>query len=490
MKIIDIAICIDNIDPKGMGRIRCVRYSDYVSEKEGAYTYIKWSEIDPFIAIPFLPININYIPEIGQAIKIINYDTDKETVNQEYISGPFTTSFDFNNQKFTNQLENTTYGSTFRKKQNIINSNGDFINNKSNNLLAKNTDFAIYGKFGNDIIFTKNGLNLRAGKIDTSVYNNKQNSISPNLSENIASVHLKKYESTLELSDIVSETSITESAMLNYVIEYELETLTNPTKILFYIYKVIKKDDVFKTDIFNVNTDLIGNCQLINNEPITIDINSSKFITIGGYNTSQVVSLIRNKLFELYDIGIPKNLILDLTPFYFRPSKKLLNLIPNSNAELQLKNDILNNVNLLRIGPNNGLIWSKNETSPPSVNSQLIDYKLKVVSKTPQTFSSITSDKIYLLSSKANKNTINFNVLNKYEYTQEDYLKLIDVNTFSLVRGENLIEILKAMLRVLFNHRHNLTKPMVKIGYDEYDSLIELIKTMENDLLNNSIKIN
>ena len=157
---------------------------------------------------------------------------------------------------------------------------------------------------------------------------------------------------------------------------------------------------------------------------------------------------------------------------------------------MQLKNDILNNVNLLRIGPNNGLIWSKNETSPPSVNSQLIDYKLKVVSKTPQTFSSITSDKVYLLSSKANKNTINFNVLNKYEYTQEDYLKLIDVNTFSLVRGENLIEILKAMLRVLFNHRHNLTKPMVKIGYDEYDSLIELIKTMENDLLNNSIKIN
>jgi hypothetical protein len=115
MKIIDIAICIDNIDPKGMGRIRCVRYSDYVSEKEGAYNYNKWSEIDPFIAIPFLPTNINFIPEIGQAIKILNYDTDKELVNQEYIVGPFTTSFNFNTQKFTNQLENTTYGSTYRK---------------------------------------------------------------------------------------------------------------------------------------------------------------------------------------------------------------------------------------------------------------------------------------------------------------------------------------------------------------------------------------
>jgi hypothetical protein len=490
MKIIDIAICIDNIDPKGMGRIRCVRYSDYVSEKEGAYTYIKWSEIDPFIAIPFLPININFIPEIGQAIKIINYDTDKETINQEYISGPFTTSFDFNSQKFTNQLENTTYGSTYRKTQNIINSNGEFINNKSNNFLAKNNDFAIYGKFGTDIIFTKNGINLRAGKIDSSIYTNKKNLISPDLSENIANIHLKKYENTLELSDIVTESSITQSALLNYIFEYELDTLTNPTKILFYIYKVIRKDEIFNTDIFNINTELNNNCQLINNEPIIIDINSNKFITIGGYNTSQVVTLIRSKLFELYDIGIPKNLILDLTPFYFRPSKKFLNFTPINNDELQLKNNILNNINLLRIGPNNGLIWSKNETSPPSVNSQLIDYKLKVVSKSPQTFSSITSDKIFFLSSKANNNTINFNALNKYEYNQDDYLKSIDVNSFSLVRGENLIEILKAMLKVLFNHRHNLTKPMVKIGYDEYDSLIELIKTMENDLLNNSIKIN
>ncbi len=30
MKIIDIGVCIDNNDPKGMGRIRCVDYDDYV----------------------------------------------------------------------------------------------------------------------------------------------------------------------------------------------------------------------------------------------------------------------------------------------------------------------------------------------------------------------------------------------------------------------------------------------------------------------------
>ena len=40
-KIIDIAICVDNVDPKGIGRIRCVRYNDYVGEKEGALKYEK-----------------------------------------------------------------------------------------------------------------------------------------------------------------------------------------------------------------------------------------------------------------------------------------------------------------------------------------------------------------------------------------------------------------------------------------------------------------
>jgi hypothetical protein len=94
MKIIDIGICIDNVDPKGLGRIRCVRYSDYVGSKEKALKkYEPWSKNDLFVALPFLPTNINFIPEIEQLVKIINYNTRKINVNQEYIAGPFTTMF-------------------------------------------------------------------------------------------------------------------------------------------------------------------------------------------------------------------------------------------------------------------------------------------------------------------------------------------------------------------------------------------------------------
>ena len=72
MKIIDIAICVDNFDPKGLGRIRCVRYATWVGQQEKALDYTAWSDDDLFTAIPFLPININFIPEKGQTVKIVN----------------------------------------------------------------------------------------------------------------------------------------------------------------------------------------------------------------------------------------------------------------------------------------------------------------------------------------------------------------------------------------------------------------------------------
>jgi len=165
MKIIDIGICIDNVDPKGLGRIRCVRYSDYVGEKEKALTYEAWSKNDLFVAIPFLPTNINFIPEINQAVKILNYNTEKSNTNQEYIAGPFTTMFDFNSQTFSQQIDNTTYGNANKERDNIVDKNDNYIDKRTESSFAKKTDYGVYGKYGSDIIFTENGLQLRGGKL-------------------------------------------------------------------------------------------------------------------------------------------------------------------------------------------------------------------------------------------------------------------------------------------------------------------------------------
>ena len=141
MKIIDIAVCIDNMDPENLGRIRCIRYSSYTGQVERAMNYEAWDDKDLFTALPFLPNNINFIPEIGQTVKIINYNTDKESSNTEYIAGPFTTRHDFNSQTHSVQIERTTYGNAAKHGKKIIDANGNFTDEKSRGV------FEVYLRF-------------------------------------------------------------------------------------------------------------------------------------------------------------------------------------------------------------------------------------------------------------------------------------------------------------------------------------------------------
>ena len=80
--------------------------------------------------------------------------------------------------------------------------------------------------------------------------------------------------------------------------------------------------------------------------------------------------------------------------------------------------------------------------------------------------------------------------LDLYSLTQEDYVKKISPNTYSLVRGENLVKLLRAIIKVLITHRHNPTEQFVQNGYDDFETLKKLVLTMENDVLNNSIRLN
>ena len=51
MKIIDIAICTDNMDPKGLNRIRVIRYSEYnVGEKDQIKCF-NYSNMQPMFKI-------------------------------------------------------------------------------------------------------------------------------------------------------------------------------------------------------------------------------------------------------------------------------------------------------------------------------------------------------------------------------------------------------------------------------------------------------
>lgn len=500
MKIIDLAICVNNIDPTGIGRIRAIRYNDYIGEKEKAVDYEEWSDKDPFVCLPFLPSNINFIPETGQSVKIINYNNEKETVNQEYIAGPFGTMYDFNAQTFSQQIENTTYGVAVKHRPNMRNSTGQFINAKSENTFAKESDYAVYGKNGSDVLFTENGLQLRGGKLlskeAASVVNRNTMLSSPIMAKKSARLYLKKFPKKMVLTKKETNSETLDTKSIKTIVEYEVNSLSNPTLVKFYFYNVVKDNgQTYKTNYFTENTPLNTSAvKLINTDNTT----TTPTHTVTISSIGDAYKEIRDVIYSTHEKGLSEISPLyssdDLHPLYFRPSTNFKNLIPANQTQLDNKNTILSKVKVMRVGPSSGLIWSVTSSKPTVSKNKKVEDILKIENNSPeQTFATVTSDKIYFLSTDTNETdkTINFNQLDQYDFLQEDYIKSIDPNTFSTVRGENLIKVLKSIVSVLFTHAHNINKPIA--GQPEYPQgkeLLKLVETLENDILNNSIRIN
>jgi hypothetical protein len=505
MKIIELGICLDNIDPKGLGRIRCIRYNDYISGKEKALKYEPWSKDDPFMASPFLPTNINFIPENGQAVKIINYNPNKETVNQEYIAGPFTTTYDYNGQTYSQQISNTTYGIFVQDKPDIRDKTGTY-RSRTENSFADEKDYAIYGKFGSDILFTENGLQLRGGKLlskEAASVKDRQTLINePIFAKKSANLYLKKFPKKLELKERVATNRNYEIKNLNYIVEYEIDNLNptelNPATVKIFVYKVLSEfGNVFKTDFFNISTESPGGVlQLVNED------NSSSAPTFTETVTDIVDASkqVRSVIFDIHDLNMseinPLYTDEDIHPFYFRPSRTMISLSPTNDTEKSNKEYFIQNILVSRVGPSAGLIWSQNSVKVPFKDVEQIERYLDTDENSPeQTISAVKSDKIFLLSTDLGDNEsstpVPFYDLNKYEYTQENYIRDIEPNTFSTVRGENLLSVLKSIINVIFTHRHNPLKPIVgQSDYEEGNELKRLLENLENDILNKSIRIN
>lgn len=495
--IVELGIVDSNIDPKGIGRIRVKLTGDPTGPIEKSTDYEPWSDEDPFVAGPFLPTNINYIPQEGQTVKIITYDPENKLINREYISGPFTTVHDFNSQVNSRQVENTTYGGNVKRSSDIFNPNGDYVKPKSEGSLSKLSDYAIYGPYGSDVIFTENGVTLRGGKlISKESASDKERSellSYPLLSEKRSILTLKKFGTKQSYVEVETEETTIPNKKLQYIVEYDISTTarSNNYTISWYVYEVKKiYGDTFNTSVFNKNTaqDLTQYSETIKLINVEKDTTSPTFTqTVNTYELAYVT--IRNTICQLnsdglkkFDLRLPK---VSLHPFYYRPVYTLTD-------ETFLSNINPGCINSPTYG--HGLIFNINEPQPKPKTIKKKEKVLKTDSTTlEQSFSTLSSDKIYLISTDANEvgtKSVPFDKLDKYEYTQEDLLTKIEPNTYATVRGETLLKYLEALTKVLAGHAHNPTKPMVKNGYPDWDKLTELYKTLENDILNKSIRIN
>ncbi len=496
MKIIDIGICIDNKDPRGFGRIRARNSEELDSTRANAIPYKdQWSKDDPFVYSPFLPNHINVIPQEQQAVKIVRYDDSKGLQNQEYIAGPFTTPHNFNYQNELSQLTETSLGQRGEKTPAIKSFTGDkkiyddgYLRPESVGSLPKIEDVSLNGNYGSDVILTEHGVQLRAGILihkNSATKKQKEDlELYPMYSQKHSKLSLKKFPSTKKLDKQVIEETTIPSIDIKHVFEYDVDSLTAPTTITYSIYRIERNEgDKYKSDVFNINTELNNETsKLIHTETVTLSsgTNDAKlqeaYIQIRDF----ISKLDTDKLID----AVPGLNDEYAHPFYFRP-KNTLRAKPNSNSFLQ---------NIVHLDKTNGFGFLYSQSSPDvqPVTKKVERPYLKKISEVDQSFAALTADKILYLSTSslgADGKQIDFRALDKYEYSEEDYIMRIMPNTFSSVRGEKLIEILELITLILLNHVHGIVTPP-KYSQSVIDELRKLISRAKLDMINSSIRIN
>jgi len=519
MKLIDIAICVDNLDPKHMGRIRCVRYSSYTGEQEKAVDYSAWDDKDLFTASPFLPTNINFIPEIGQTVKVIEYNTDKDFDNVEYIAGPFTTMHDYNSQTHSAQVENTTYGIAAKHSPDIAKADKDEL--KTNDgAFARHTDYGIYGKYGSDVIFTENGLIMRGGKLKSkqgATQKEKEKlTTEPILAEKSSQLFLKKFDKKLtKVTEEVIVDSV-DSKPLTSFIEYNIADFGGSgSTIDFYVYTIKPIDNVTKhhygEDLYKTSNTNLDNVDILSGQTILCNVNndlSPTFsVTVPDFNgisitIRDVIKTIHSdlnlkSLSEKYgnQLSTLPNSNLDLHPFYFRPTKESVTRTLTDEQILN-RQTIFNGVSPASGITQSGLVFSSQSYNVPVKHiKQQTTYLKNGADGEEQSFGAIKTDKLYFLSTNepapkyGDKKPIDFKKLGNYDLSQENYLDDIEPNSYALVRGEILLEILYTMANLFASHVHLIESPLIQAD-PNYIDLMTKISNLENDMLNKSIRMN
>lgn len=114
----------------------------------------------------------------------------------------------------------------------------------------------------------------------------------------------------------------------------------------------------------------------------------------------------------------------------------------------------------------------------------------------PISYGTLGSDFVYLLSHKTeipSKSKINLQPKETlYGISQSYFTDQILPNTDPMVRGDELMKLLKLIVDFLGSHVHNINKAPIPIGTDgtKLEEIRKLIQDADNGILNQNIRIN
>ena len=499
---------LDNQDPMMLGRIRARLLTDNYQDIVRSITdppwneeKDKWTTKDPFVFNPLLPYFMYSVPKVDEMCQIIYVDKNFKYQNQYYVQNTFSSPTTTLKEYYVGSNKFTGTGTQLKNPKPLKNQDGTYTDQAIHKgVFPEPGDNGLMGRGSADVIVQQDTVLVRAGKFQGA-------ELMPNVvpvgNPRRGFLQLSRFNTTkFSLPNkIVSE--IDEAVVsVKYLIEW---VITNPENVYqkftgtVYLYQL-------KFDLSTNSKNLTVGSPV--KETLKSLVYSANFSSL---DISETAGFINAFIQNCNDKNVSETGVTLFTnednkfPIYYRPGNLTYSwLQPSSitsttnDSQQAFKNvsEIFAKVKLLPTIKQGGygLIYKKGTVGKPlQTKSSIVPQQ--GYNSNPITYGALASDKVYLLSHNSaipGKGKINFeNTL--YGITGDQFADEITPKTSSLVRGEELMELINMMARFLVSHTHAYPGlspvPIAQDGSNVQDILTEL-NSATTKILNDNIRLN
>ena len=507
--------CLGSDDPLMLGRVRVL--PETMNEASLANSNSKfdenstdpnkngpWSDVDPFVYLPLLPYFVNQVPKKGEKVMLFYYNTNTKTGRNKFymistFSSPATIKFEDASSSQTRL--NSGYGNSSKKLPPIKNQNGTYKNEKNKGVFPEPVDISLNGRDSADLVLKESEVLLRAGK-----HKNFSTGQIPEADSKRAFLQLSKYDTDITFGNPESKTKLVQNKKpIKYLAEYDVLNPENQFSAftgVLYIYQLRteKQADKTLTGNFNATTDLdltgtTDGVQLIRmiNFPIGLTLDE-----LSTQINQRLRSIITDPSTALLSPTVQKN---QQYPFYYRPSKKIFNLITNPVSGQYISSaNMAKLASMVKISsadkiPGYGLVLDYKLSPNIPLEKQSSAYVPSTSKLSENTAALLGGTRLYLLSNETSiegKAQINFSK-GIYGFEQNDIIDDIEPNTSSMVRGEELLELLQLIVKFCITHVHpypGLPPTPTTVDGTTVDDLLSNMLNAYQKVLNSNIRLN